>query len=292
MSRLAISASSCQPGCRKLWGCAAGEGGRWASAAAGEENWATPPGAGASLKQLKKKKKILSRDNTLTFRKRAGCWECPSSVGFLTVPHLNILHFTLSLLCPQSVKQWLQQTSPAPIAKWFESCWYKPGTALPDVCSSTSAVLGSSGLFTPHHFRHSTSISKTSVTQVLWIISWRDGSLPLSCSTDQLAELDAKGSVAWFPLQLKAGCNVVGVFFLSTTHKHYYFWKPSWITQELFAHLKSAWPLGFFPFFFFPPRSFPVHWCNSDFISSIMCLCFISISSDSYSLFEPFRAKL
>lgn len=60
---------------------------------------------GLHSNSLKKKKKILSRDNTLTFRKRAGCWEFPSSVGFLTVPHLNILHFTLSLLCPQSVKQ-------------------------------------------------------------------------------------------------------------------------------------------------------------------------------------------
>lgn len=61
---------------------------------------------GLHSNSLKKKKKILSRDNTLTFfRKRAGCWECPSSVGFLTVPHLNILHFTLSLLCPQSVEQ-------------------------------------------------------------------------------------------------------------------------------------------------------------------------------------------
>lgn len=60
---------------------------------------------GLHSNSLKKKIKILSRDNTLTFRKRAGCWECPSSVGFLTVPHLNILHFTLSLLCPQSVKQ-------------------------------------------------------------------------------------------------------------------------------------------------------------------------------------------
>lgn len=83
-------------GCRELWGCAAGEGDCWASAAAGEENWATRPGEGAPVQQLKKKK-ILSREHSLTFRIRSGSWECPSSVGFLTVPHLNTLHFLSSV---------------------------------------------------------------------------------------------------------------------------------------------------------------------------------------------------
>lgn len=53
--------------------------------------------------------------------------------------------------------------------------------------------------------------SKPSFTHVLWI-NGRDGALSLSFSTDQLAEVDAKGSVAWFPLQLKPGYNVVGGF--------------------------------------------------------------------------------
>jgi len=42
-------------GCKELWGCAAGEGNCWASAAAGEENWAVRPAAGAPVQQLEKK---------------------------------------------------------------------------------------------------------------------------------------------------------------------------------------------------------------------------------------------
>lgn len=143
------------------------------------------------LQSNSKKTPKTSIDSTLTLRERAGRRECPSSVGFY-----NTLHFPSSAPSVQN-SDYSKHAHP--------TCWEVLGKLqcrlpAPAHCpcqwAQTYSHASTSGT-------HSVSPSKTSLTWELWITSCRDGSpLPLS-STEQLAELDAKGSVDWFSLQLQ-----------------------------------------------------------------------------------------
>lgn len=89
------------------------------------------------------KKNLINRRHSLTLRERAGSRECPSSVGFL-----NTLHFPSSALSvPNS--DYSKRAHPSQL----RSAWKVADRSQAKPCSSTLAMQGSSGLFTPQHFR-------------------------------------------------------------------------------------------------------------------------------------------
>lgn len=109
-------------------------------------------------------------------------------------------HFTLPLLCPQCTKQWLQQTCPPqPVEKCLESCWQEPGKAL----------LQHIGHARELRLIHTPALQDLALWALPKAASPKSSKSPaagmgLLCpsSTEQLAELDAKGSVDWFSCSL------------------------------------------------------------------------------------------